>query len=122
MEAGETFEMAVGRETYEETGAVVRPETIRYVGSQPWPFPQSSMIGFLCKADDKLPLNVDTDELVEAGWFDRDEVRRAASVVGPVMREDVARRALEADPDLTLLIPPRGVLARTLIDKWLEDA
>jgi 8-oxo-dGTP pyrophosphatase MutT (NUDIX family) len=45
-EVGETLEMAVAREVMEEAGVVVDPATIRYHSSQPWPFPQSLMIGF----------------------------------------------------------------------------
>ena len=119
VEAGETMERAVAREVYEETGVRVDEDTVRYVASQPWPFPQSTMIGFTVKADDQQPLNVDTNELVDAKWFDRAEVEKASAVLGPVMQKGVAEQALRSNPDLNLLIPPKGVLARTLIDKWL---
>mmetsp|Transcript_29608 Transcript_29608/g.87777 ORF Transcript_29608/g.87777 Transcript_29608/m.87777 type:complete len:541 (-) Transcript_29608:60-1682(-) len=120
VEAGETFERAVAREAYEETGVRVDVDSVSYVGSQPWPFPQSAMIGFMARADDRQELNIDTNELVEAAWFDREQVRRAAEVRGPLMRRDVAERVLRDDPSLELLIPPRGVIARTLIEAWLE--
>ena len=45
MEVGETFEDAVRREVFEETG--IRIKNIRYFGSQPWAFPNSQMVGFL---------------------------------------------------------------------------
>ena len=50
IEIGETLEMAVAREVQEEAGVVVDPESIRYEASQPWPFPQSLMIGFQAQA------------------------------------------------------------------------
>jgi hypothetical protein len=46
-EVGETLELAVEREVKEESGIVVDPHSIQYVSSQPWPFPQSLMIGFM---------------------------------------------------------------------------
>ena len=50
IEIGETLEMAVAREVKEEAGVDVSPESIRYEASQPWPFPQSLMIGFQAQA------------------------------------------------------------------------
>ena len=49
-EVGETLEKAVGREVSEESGIDVDPHSISYVASQPWPFPQSLMIGFMASA------------------------------------------------------------------------
>jgi len=120
VEVGETFEAAVAREAYEETGVRVDEGSVQYVGSQPWPFPQSCMIGFTGTADDTSPLNVDTDELVSAGWFEKADVRKAATVEGATMQLAVAEAALQKDPSLPLLIPPKGVIARKLIDQWLE--
>ena len=121
VEAGETFERAVEREVFEETGVVVDPDSISYVSSQPWPFPRSCMIGFLATADDSLPLTLEEDEIVSAGWFDRNQVMAAAQVPGAVMNKDVAAAALSKNPSLELLIPPKGVLARVLIDSWLVE-
>jgi NAD+ diphosphatase len=120
VEAGETFEKAVAREVYEETGVRIDEDSVNYIGSQPWPFPQSIMIGFSATADETQPLNVDTNELVEAAWFTRDQVQKAAAVPGAMMRKEVAEAALVDDPSLELLIPPKGVLARTLLDTWLD--
>jgi len=120
VEAGEMFEKAVAREVYEETGVRIDEESVHYIGSQPWPFPQSIMIGFSATADDTQKLNVDKNELVDAAWFDRSQVEAAAAVPGAVMRKEVANAALENDPSLELLIPPKGVLARTLLDAWLD--
>uniref|UniRef100_A0A7S1BU07 NAD(+) diphosphatase n=1 Tax=Corethron hystrix TaxID=216773 RepID=A0A7S1BU07_9STRA len=119
VEAGETYETAVKREAFEETGVLVDEGSAKYVGSQPWPFPQSSMIGFTATADATTPLVLEEEEIVSAGWFDRDQVMRAAKVEGATMQPAVAAKALEDDPDLELLIPPQGVIARKLIDTWL---
>jgi NAD+ diphosphatase len=122
VEAGETFEQAVIREVMEETGTRVKYDYIQYVSSQPWPFPRSCMIGFVAHAmDDTTPLVIDRNELVSAGWFDREQVRAASKIPGAVMNHDIAVTALEENPSLDLLIPPRGVLARSLIDHWLEN-
>jgi NAD+ diphosphatase len=120
VEAGETFEAAVAREAYEETGIRIDEGSVEYVGSQPWPFPQSCMIGFTATADCSQELNVDTNELVSAGWFDKADVAQAATVEGPTMQLPVAEAALQKDPSLPLLIPPKGVIARKLIDTWLS--
>ena len=120
IEAGETFEKGVAREAYEETGIRIDEDSVQYVGSQPWPFPQSCMIGFMATADSTQPLKIDEDEIVEGRWFHKDEVRAAAAVEGATMRKEVAAAAIEASPDLPLLIPPQGVIARKLIDTWLN--
>jgi NADH pyrophosphatase NudC (nudix superfamily) len=121
VEAGETFEAAVARETWEETGVIVDPGSVRYIGSQPWPFPQSCMIGFTATADDTAPLTVDPNELEHAAWFSKADVALAARVPGSTMQRSVAEAAVRDDPTLPLLIPPKGVIARKLIDSWLED-
>lgn len=120
VEAGETFEAAVAREVWEETGIRIDEGSVEYIGSQPWPFPQSCMIAFTATADETQPLNIDENELVEAKWFDKKDVVAATKVEGAVMQHEVAKAALEADPTLPLLVPPKRVIARTLIDTWLE--
>ena len=80
------------------------------------------MIGFIARADESQDISIDPTEIAEARWFDRAEVQAATKVEGPVMQHEAAKAAIDADPSLPLLIPPRGVLARTLIDSWLEDA
>lgn len=123
VEAGETFEQAVMRETFEETGIRVDPDSISYLSSQPWPFPRSCMIAFRAMADDiNQDICIDPNEIVSAYWFDKSQVAKAATVQGAVMNKDVAAKALEKDPSLEVLVPPKGVVARALIDNWLEDA
>ena len=120
VEAGETFENAVARETYEETGIRIDLDSVQYIGSQPWPFPQSCMIAFTATADDMQSINIDENELVDAKWFHKKDVYAATKVEGATMQHDVAQAAFNSDPSLPLLIPPKRVIARTLIDSWLE--
>jgi NAD+ diphosphatase len=75
VEAGESSEQAVMREVREETGLSVG--AIRYLGSQPWPMPQSLMLGFRAEAEDGQQITVDTEEIAEAGWYSREELRAA---------------------------------------------
>jgi NAD+ diphosphatase len=122
VEAGETFEQAVLREAYEEIGIHVDRESITYLSSQPWPFPRSCMIAFRATADEDQTIELDPDEIVSASWFDKRQVGEAARIPGAVMDRDVANRASAENPSLDVMIPPKGVVARTLIDDWLEEA
>mmetsp|Transcript_31622 Transcript_31622/g.67986 ORF Transcript_31622/g.67986 Transcript_31622/m.67986 type:complete len:83 (-) Transcript_31622:136-384(-) len=79
------------------------------------------MIGFRATADANTPLDVDTDELVSAGWFSRADVLAATRVEGATLDKAVALQALARDPTMRLLIPPSGELARTLIETWLGE-
>ena len=72
IEPGETLEDAVRRELFEEAGTEVG--AVRYLASQPWPFPASLMIGCLAEATSDA-LAVDHQELEDARWFSRDETR-----------------------------------------------
>jgi NAD+ diphosphatase len=62
----------VRREVAEEAGVAVGD--VRYVGSQPWPFPAGLMIAFRAEALSDT-INVDGDELAEARWLTREQVR-----------------------------------------------
>jgi len=73
MEPGETIEQAVAREVLEETGVVTGK--VRYVTSQPWPFPSSLMIGCVAEAEGAT-IKLDEKELEHARWFTLDEVRQ----------------------------------------------
>ncbi len=75
VEPGESIEEAVRREVAEEAGITVGQ--VAYVASQPWPFPSSLMIGCQAEALDST-INIDADELEDARWFDRDQIREMA--------------------------------------------
>ncbi|WP_245702635.1 NAD(+) diphosphatase [Arthrobacter subterraneus] len=71
VEPGESLEAAVVREVEEESGIVVHSPT--YLGSQPWPFPASLMLGFTAKASHALPVP-DGVEIREVRWFTREDL------------------------------------------------
>ncbi|GAA4240720.1 NAD(+) diphosphatase [Actinomadura meridiana] len=75
VEPGESLEQAVAREVHEEVGLPVRD--VRYVGSQPWPLPQSLMLGFTATTDGDTPLRPDPEEILDAAWYTRAELRAA---------------------------------------------
>ncbi len=97
VEPGESAEQAVAREVLEETGISVGQ--VRYLGSQPWPMPHSLMLGFRALADGGQAIRVDADEIVEAHWFSRAELR--ASVAAG-----------------ELLLPPPVSIAHRIIESW----
>lgn len=66
VEPGETLEQCVEREVMEEVG--IKIKNIKYFGSQPWPFPNSLMVGFTAEYDSG-DINVDKNEIAEADWF-----------------------------------------------------
>ncbi len=80
VEPGESVEEAVAREVWEEAG--VRVGRVRYVGSQPWPFPSSLMIGCFAEAI-SMDVKIDENELEDAKWFTRAEARAALAGHGP---------------------------------------
>jgi NAD+ diphosphatase len=100
VEPGESAEQAVAREVQEETGIVVT--RVRYAGSQPWPMPQSLMLGFRAVATGELDLQVDDDEIAEAHWYSREELRSALAA-----RE--------------ILLPPPVSIAHRLIESWYGE-
>lgn len=73
VEPGETLEDCVRREVHEEVGVEVK--NIKYFGSQPWPFPDSLMIGFTAEYESG-EINEDQNEISHAAWFARDEIPR----------------------------------------------
>jgi NAD+ diphosphatase len=103
VEPGETIEEAVAREIHEEAG--VRVRDVRYIASQPWPFPSQLMIGCTSVCDDP-ELTIDTTELEDARWFTRAELEEA-------------RAAGEAGTDL-LYFPRPFAIAHHLVAWWLD--
>ncbi len=84
VEPGESLEQAVAREVKEEVGLAV--QDVHYLGSQPWPLPQSLMLGFTAHTDGAVPLNPDPEEIQDAAWYTRDELRaaiEAGEIVAP---------------------------------------
>jgi NAD+ diphosphatase len=73
VEPGESLEAAVRREVFEESGVVIGDD-VYYAGSQPWPMPSSLMLGFYARATG-FEIEVDADEIVDARWFSRDDLR-----------------------------------------------
>jgi NAD+ diphosphatase len=94
VEPGESVEQAVVREVFEEVGIAIG-ET-EYVASQPWPFPSSLMLGFVARAT-STELRVDGEEIDEARWFSRDDLRAAleSGEVLPPYTVSIAARLME---------------------------
>ena len=88
VEPGETLEECVAREVAEEVGVAVTD--LRYVGSQPWPFPHQLMVGFMARYAGG-DIAIDATELADAAWFARDAL-----------------------PEL----PPPFSIARQIIEMW----
>lgn len=94
VEPGESLAQAVVREIGEEVG--VRVHTVDYLGSQPWPFPASLMLGFHAITDD-TEAKPDGVEVASARWFSRDELQ-AAVLSGEIVishRMSIARALIE---------------------------
>lgn len=121
QEVGETMEECCIRETLEESGVAVDPASVHIVASQPWPFPQSLMVGFQARAvgeigDKELPrIQIDFDEMQDIQWFPREYVRE---------RLDGGSTALGFQPsqaEAEFHIPGRSSLARILITRWVDS-
>jgi len=102
VEPGESFESAVVREVFEESG--IRVADPVYQGSQPWPFPASIMVGFTARlADGQLSggLVPDGTEILDLRWFSREEL---------------------STEETGIILPGPSSIARALIDDWLALA
>ncbi len=96
VDPGESLEDAVVREVAEEAG--VQVDDVRYFGNQPWPFPQSLMVGFFARAV-TTEISVDDDEISDARWFTREQ--------------------LKAEAEAGTLVLPGGVsISRSLVEAW----
>jgi NAD+ diphosphatase len=95
VEPGESAEHAVVREVFEEAAIVVGQ--VRYLGSQPWPMPRSLMLGYQAVAAAGQSIAVDEDEIGEARWFTRAEMREAidSGELGIAPSSSIARRLIE---------------------------
>ncbi len=98
-EPGETLEDAVRREVAEEVG--IRVGAVEYFGNQPWPLPASLMLGFVARAE-TTEVEVDGDEIEDARWFTRAEMKAQA----------------EAG---TLVLPGGISISRSLVEHWYGD-
>ena len=100
VEVGESIEEAVARELHEEAGVVAT--AVRYIASQPWPFPSQLMIACIAQvADDAVTL--DMAELEDAKWVNRAEVEAS----------------LRGDEGAVFGAPPRYAIANSLFRAWL---
>lgn len=107
VEAGESLEACVQREISEEVGVAVTD--IRYLGSQPWPFPRSIMLGFQATADPSQPIVKRDGEIAEARWFHRDQIRAALNA---------GDWTGVADGDRPVLLPGSVSIARVMLESW----
>lgn len=103
VEVGESIEAAVARELREEASVVAT--AVRYIASQPWPFPSQLMIACIARATDAT-IMLDMTELEDAKWVSRPEV--AAALAG--------------DANAVFGAPPRYAIANSLFRAWLEGA
>lgn len=95
VEPGESLEAAVIREVFEESGLVVKNP--RYLGSQPWPFPASLMVGFHAELDHEASgeLTPDGTEIIDLRWFTRDELAHSVGDIVLPGRTSIARAMIE---------------------------
>lgn len=129
-EAGESLEATVRREIFEEVG--VRVDDIRYLGSQPWPFPRSLMIAFSARAEPGAPLTPQDGEIEQARWVTRAELRQALRRDSWVSRDDQheparAPGAVPSDPSGEapagdeLLLPGPVSIAHRMLQAWAAE-
>ena len=137
VDIGETMEQCCIRETLEESGVPVDPDTVEFVCSQPWPFPRSLMVGFRAKVaaataaqdfqdleeenheeeEERLPeINIEEEEMQDVQWFSKEYVRARlnrgadALIVDPATKEE---------QDFHL--PGPASLGRLLIVQWANE-
>ena len=114
VEPGESLEQCVIREVHEEVGITVTDP--RYLGSQPWPFPRSLMLGFEAVGDPSDELRFLDGEIGDAQWFHRDEVLEALDRGTEWIRDDPNP---PDGPDAPRLLLPGSIsIAHALITTW----
>lgn len=114
VEAGEALESCVVREIREEVG--LEAGNVRYLGSQPWPFPRSIMLGFTARANAQLNPWPADGEIAEAYWFSREAVREA------IVASDTADDGAATDDSGAangLLLPGNSSIARVMLEAWV---
>ncbi|GAA4943223.1 NAD+ diphosphatase [Actinomycetospora succinea] len=123
VEAGESLEACVARECAEEVGVDVH--TISYLGSQPWPFPRSLMIGFSAVADPAQPLKLQEGEIEGARWVTRAQLKDALDAGAWSHRDGAPRGAagvggtnFEAGSVRDLILPGGVSIARAMLEAW----
>ena len=99
IEPGETIEAAAEREAMEESG--IKIKNVKYITSQPWPFPASLMLGCIGEAQNRT-IHIDKDELDDVIWVSKEAVFRALNGL-----------------DKSIFMARRGSIARYLIEKWV---
>jgi NAD+ diphosphatase len=104
VEPGETLEEAVRREVFEESR--VHIGRVRYLASQPWPFPSTLMVGMLAEALSE-EIAIDPEELAEARWFERDEVKAM-----------VARSQSDEPVPGVATLPPPLAIGHQIARRW----
>lgn len=104
-EAGESLEATVVREIGEEVGLLV--DDVQYLGSQPWPFPRSLMVGFAARADGSAVPVPRAGEIESARWFHRDEIRELLAAGGSANG---------------VILPSEVSIARRMIEGWANPA
>jgi len=104
IEPGDTLESAARREIKEEVGLLAGQ--VRYVGSQPWPFPTALMFGCIATATTGQ-IRINASELEDAVWLNRSDIEALLQV--------------SASSQPSVLLPPRGLLGRTLIEYWISN-
>jgi NAD+ diphosphatase len=141
VEIGETFEMAIVREVQEEAGITVDRSSIRYVATQPWPFPSSLMVGFMASAEknessaskyspmpreqvvpiDNLILSTicDIDSLTKP-VVDGNELEDAKWIHKDFLRAVLSGKSLP--PGVQFHVPGKYAIAHYLLDKWITES
>jgi len=102
VETGESLEQAVQREVLEESS--ISTTNVRYIASQPWPFPRSIMLGFEADAT-STEIVCDPDELDDAQWFTVEQLKTFGTW---------------GDEKFEFQLPRPDSIARILIDRWIN--